>query len=175
MRLRAIEPQDASVFFVWNLDSERARLLDFVWPPQSHASVEAWAAQQALKKFEGGDYHWLVENLEGLPVGSISTHNCDRRCGTFAYGVDIAEEHRRKGYAGAAIRLVLRYYFEEMRYQKVTVTIYAGNLASIALHEGLGFQCEGRLRRMALSEGRFIDVLYYGLTAEEFKQRLSQK
>jgi hypothetical protein len=40
VRLRAIEPTDAEFFIRWNLDSERARHLDFVWPPVSESIGE---------------------------------------------------------------------------------------------------------------------------------------
>lgn len=166
--LRAIEPGDAEVIYQWNLDSERGRLLDFLWPPQSMAAARNWTSQQSLRKLENGEFHWLIENAKGEPVGSISTHQCNPGAGTFSYGIDIAEAQRGNGYAQAAIRLVLKYYFLELRYQKVTVCIHADNPASIALHEKLGFQLEGRLRRMVYSGGKYLDHLYYGLTSEEF-------
>ncbi len=87
--------------------------------------------------------------------GTINTHSCDPRHGTFGYGLAIAREHWRKGYASEAICLVLAYYFRELRYQKVTAHVYAFNEASIRLHEKLGFQLEGRLRRMIFT-GRHV-------------------
>ncbi len=172
IRLRAIEPSDAEHFIRWNQNSERARWLDFLWPPTSAASVRAWAEEQSRRKLENDSFHWIIENAAGEPVGSISTHDCDPRSGTFSYGIDIAPEHQRKGCASAAIRLVLRYYFEELRYQKVTVPVHSDNPASIHLHEHLGFQLEGRHRRMIFTGGEYIDLLWFGLTAEEFHTQI---
>ena len=168
VRLRGIEPSDAEHFIRWNLDSERARHLDFVWPPTSNASVQAWVEAQSRQKLEHDSFHWVIENHDGDPVGSISTHNCTPRYGTFSYGIDVAPEHQRQGYAREAIRLVLRYYFEELRYQKVTVPVHSDNEASIRLHEGLGFQREGTHRRMFYTQGHFVDVIWFGMTIEEF-------
>ena len=168
VRLRGIEPSDAEHFIRWNLDSERARHLDFVWPPTSNASVQAWVEAQSRQKLEHDSFHWVIENHDGDPVGSISTHDCTPRYGTFSYGIDVAPEHQRQGYAREAIRLVLRYYFEELRYQKVTVPVHSDNEASIRLHEGLGFQREGTHRRMFYTQGHFVDVIWFGMTAEEF-------
>ncbi len=173
IRLRGIEPSDAEHFIRWNLDSERARNLDFVWPPQSTAAIQAWTEEQSRRKLENDSFHWVIENNTDVPVGSISTHDCDPRSGTFSYGIDIASEHQRKGYAREAIHLVLRYYFEELRYQKVTVPVHSDNEASIRLHEAMGFQCEGTQRRMLYTQGRFVDVLWFGLTIEEFHDQLS--
>ena len=171
IRLRAIEADDAQTFYDWNLDSERARLLDFVWPPSSLAGVQAWVEAQSKKnQLEEDRFFWVIEDLSSKPVGTISTHNCNARSGTFSYGIDIAAEYRRKGYAREAILHILKYYFEELRYQKVTVNVHSENLASIRLHEGLGFQLEGKLRRMAFTRGQYQDVLWYGLTTDEYAQ-----
>jgi len=168
IRLRAIEPSDADLFFNWNLDSDRARHLDFVWPPRSLAAVRAWCDEQSKKQLENDAYAWVIVNLQGEPLGTIATHHCDRRVGVFSYGVDIAEEHRRKGYAAEAIRLVLRYYFEELRYQKCSVTAHSDNEASLQLHDALGFQREGVIRRVVYSGGQYFDSVWFGITAEEF-------
>ena len=101
-------------------------------------------------------------------VGDISTNHCDPRVGHLHYGVNIGRGHRRKGYASEAILLVLRYYFEELRYQKVTTTLYSFNDATIALHERLGFQQEGRIRRSIFTRGAYYDELLVGMTVEEF-------
>lgn len=168
IRLRAIEPGDAETFYRWNLESERGRMLDFLWPPTSLALQQEFCDQETKKRLENGAYHWMIETSAGIPVGTIDTHDCDQTNGTFSYGIDIAPAERGKGYAGEAILLVVRYYFDQLRYQKVTVPVHADNPASIRLHEKLGFQREGTLRRMAFQNGHYIDVHYYGLTVEEF-------
>ncbi|MBC7527660.1 MAG: GNAT family N-acetyltransferase [Chthonomonadaceae bacterium] len=171
IRLRGVEGEDAATFHRWNLDSERGRWLDFIWPPVSLAHVEEWLKKTTLQALEEDSFHWLIENQEGIPVGSINTHHCNRRAGTFFYGIDIEEAHRRNGYAREAIEMVLRYYFGELRYQKANVHINAENLASIALHERVGFTLEGTLRSMSFSDNRFSDLLWFGMTLEEWKQK----
>ena len=168
IRLRAIEPGDAETFYQWNQDSQRNANLDFIWPPTSLASVQAWAASEAQRKFENDAFRWVIEDLHGTPVGSIDTHHVSPHDGVFSYGVDVAAAYRRQGYAREAIWMVLRYYFEELRYQKVNVVVHSDNPDSIQLHEALGFQLEGRLRRSWYHGGHYVDALWYGLTYEEF-------
>jgi RimJ/RimL family protein N-acetyltransferase len=57
---------------------------------------------------------------------------------------------------------------QELRYQKVTVHIYSFAEPSVKLHESLGFQLEGRIRRAVFTNGQYFDELIYGLTKEEF-------
>ena len=169
IRLRAVEPADSETFYRWNQDSERARNLDFVWPPQSQANAEAWTQAESLKRMPNDRVRCVIETLQRIPVGAIDTHSCNSHSGTFSYGIDIVPEHQRKGYASEAIRLVLRYYLEELRYQKVTVSIHGYNTGSIHLHEKLGFRHEGTHRRMGFTRGCFFDVLWYGMTVDEFQ------
>lgn len=168
VRLRAIEPADWETYFAWNWDDEQSRNLDAVHVPPSREAMKRWAEQEAARKPDGDNVRFVVENGEAEAVGNITTHDCAPRSGTFSYGINTRKEHRGKGYAAEAIALVLRYYFRELRYQKVTVGVFEFNAASIRLHEKLGFQREGRLRRMTHTDGRFFDQLIFGLTAEEF-------
>jgi RimJ/RimL family protein N-acetyltransferase len=169
IKLRSIEPSDATFFIESNLNSERGRNLDFVWPPVSQASVLNMTEEAAKRTMENDTFHWIIEDTAGAPVGSIDTHHCNPRTGTFSYGIDIIPGHQRRGYAREAILIVLKYYFEELRYQKVTVPVHGDNEASIRLHEKIGFQKEGALRRMIFTHGQYFDELWYGLTAEEFQ------
>ena len=174
VRLRAVEPSDAEAHFVWNQDAGMMRSLDYIWFPQSRAAAGRWAENVSLDSPPIGDaFHFVIETLAGELAGTLATHQCDRRVGPFAYGVAIREAHQRQGYASDAIVLVLRHFFEELRYQKATVSVYSFNEPSIRLHERLGFQREGQLRRMVYTQGQHFDLLYYGITREEFAARHS--
>ena len=52
------------------------------------------------------------------------------------------------------------------------MNIYAFNERSIKLHESLGFQREGRLRRMIYTGGEFHDEIYMGMAREEFAESI---
>ena len=171
VKLRAIEPSDWEHHFVWDQDSEIQRMIDRLYAPRSQEAMKQWAEKMALRDVKGDTYFLAIENLAGEHVGSISTQQCNPRDGTFQYGVAIRREHWRKGYASEAITIVLRYFFEELRYQKVTTPVYSFNDASIRMHEHLGFQLEGRLRRMIYTQGQFFDELFYGMTKEEFLEK----
>lgn len=170
IRLRAVEPADWETHFLWDQDSETARSLDVVHFPHSQEAVKRWAERASLQEGKTtDDFDFEIETNAGEQVGAIGTHHCERRAGTFSYGVAIRAEHMRKGYASEAILLVLRYFFHELAYQKVTAHVYSFNAPSIALHEHLGFQLEGRLRRMIFTHGQRFDELLYGMTREEFE------
>jgi len=168
IRLRAVEPEDWTAFVAWNAEEDTERSLDFLRFPQSHDAVRRWVAELAARRPTTDEYTLLIETAEGVVAGGIATHHCDRRVGSWSYGVNVLAAHRGRGYATEAVRLLARYMFGELRYQKLTVGVYDFNTPSIRLHERLGFQPEGRLRRFGFSGGHFHDLLIFGLTAEEF-------
>jgi RimJ/RimL family protein N-acetyltransferase len=173
VRLRGIEPEDWEPFHVFNSDSEASRALYWIAFPGSKERQRQWAAKLALQEGVDDTFFFVIETLAGDLVGSIGTHECDRRNGTFTYGIAVLGEHRRHGYASEAIRLLLGYYFGELRYQKVTARVYSFNEASLALHERLGLVREGYLRRMRYTDGRYFDEVIFGMTAEEFAASVS--
>ncbi len=170
IRLRAVEPSDAEIFQQWSADDEVARLCYEIPFPRSMARTKKHVEALTQAEPEHDSYRWIIENHEGAAVGNINTHDCARRHGTFSFGLAIEREHWRHGYASDAIRLVLRYFFRELGYQKVNSGVYEFNEASIRLHERLGFQHEGRIRRMIYTNGRYWDHILFGLTREEFEQ-----
>lgn len=170
IRLRSIESKDAGTFFKWSsdYDNESDRFCDEIHFPRSYDSMMARVEYMCKREPSNDEFMWIIENQEGVAVGCINTFDCNKRVGIFKYGVGIVREHWGKGYAKDAIRIVLKYYFRELRYQKVNVYIYSFNERSIKLHESLGFQYEGTIRRAVFTNGNYYDEIVYGMTCEEF-------
>lgn len=166
--LRPVEPDDWAIFDAWNDDDFSARHSSEIGFPESKAAVRQWVTTVATTPPDNDQARWIIETRDGEAAGTIVTHGCDRRVGTFRYGLVIAAAHHRRGYAREAVHLVLRYFFQERNYQKVTVEVYDFNLPSQRFHEHLGFTLEGRLRRTVYTGGQHHDTLVYGLLREEF-------
>jgi len=110
----------------------------------------------------------VMETKEGERAGFVITFDCDRRMGTFKYGLFLLDRFKGMGYGTEAVKIMLNYYFNELRYNKVNVYIYDYNEPSIQFHEKLGFIKEGRLRQMAYSNGKYHDIIFYGMLKDEF-------
>jgi RimJ/RimL family protein N-acetyltransferase len=111
---------------------------------------------------------FAIENLDKEFAGWVNIWQRDPRSGTFTFGVSIFREYRQRGYASDAIKIILRYGFYELRMQKCNSGCRSDNLASIKLHQSLGFKEEGRIRRNIFTNNQFYDLLYFGLLKEEF-------
>ncbi len=167
VRLRAIEQRD--------LDDPPEEPDSWIERANSEIGFPVWREREqtdfaALREQKDGAFFWQIDNLEGVNVGCIGTFECDARVGAFKYFIIIKRPFWRRGYGSDAIKIVLRYYFRELRYQKVTSNIHAFNEPSLRLHEKLGFVHEGRVRRVVYTNGQHYDLLLLGMTCEEFDQ-----
>ncbi len=170
VRLRPVAPGDAAAHHDFN-SSMDYDLVDMRYPPGSLSQVEEWAERKGREGFDDQNFSFQMEDLvTGELVGGIATHHCDQRTGVLSYGLHVFEQHRGKGYAQEAVCLVMRFYFQELRYQKANIGVYDHNEASKALHRKLGFIEEGRLRRTVFTRGEWWDLLWYGMTVEEFRE-----
>ncbi len=172
LTLRRVQPDDAEFFWSLNQDTEADGFLSHIQLPDTVANVRQWLEKTATEKFTDDRYFFVMvarDLPDAVRVGSIDTHTLYRRAGTFKYGLVVHQDYRRRGYASDAIRLVMRYYFDELGYQKCNVDVHENNPSSAALHERLGFTLEGRIRRSVFTGGKYLDEFAYGITAEEFR------
>jgi RimJ/RimL family protein N-acetyltransferase len=173
VRLRGVEPNDSETVFQWGLDSDAFKRVDVVSLPRSYENFKKELEESSKKGPDGDSFSFAIENEDGELVGEIRTFACNSRFGTFKYGMFIARNYWGKGYGTEVVRLLLKYYFKELGYQKVTVHVYSFNDRSIKFHEKLGFQKEGQLRRMYYTDGQYYDDIYFGMTREEFEEKLN--
>lgn len=173
IRLRPIKVDDAEQAFIDNLDSPSRQVLQLgVELPISIESLKETLEKYSDCKDVNGIIIFIIETHDGTNVGGISLHTRNRKNGTFSMGLIISRPHRNKGYAAEAARILMKYCFHERRYQKCNSACIADNEASVALHKSLGFVEEGRRRRQFFMNGRYYDDILFGLTREEFDNKL---
>ena len=172
VQLRAREPRDAEVIPLYEHSADE-RSGWMIMPPRSRMATRK-AIEESAEKRPGPQALELdlaiARREDDLMVGGINVNEVDQTNGTFAYGVGIGREHKGNGYAAEAVLLVLRFMFDERRFQKCEARVYDYNSASVSLHRKLGFVEEGRLRRHLFLAGEYHDELMFGMTAEEFRQ-----
>ena len=170
IRLRALAKADTAHWLTFDDDSEAIRTLNLgISLPRSPSQAEEWAERFADFKNADEAMIFTIETLAGEYVGSINLGGVDRRNGTFGTGTRLSAEHRGKGYALEAKRIILRYAFHEMRLQKYNIRCLETNTAVIRHATLLRCREEGRIRRNVFTDGRFYDELLFGLTREEWE------
>ncbi len=173
IRLRPLGTEDAERSFIGTLDSPGRQLLALgIELPTSVELQRSFLEKHAGCKDAGGEIIFAIETLKGVNVGGIALHSRDDKHGTFGFAIEVGRDHRRKGYAQEAVRILLKYGFWERRYQKCHSSCADVNDASIALHRSLGFVEEGRRRRQIFFNGQYHDQVLFGMTREEFDKSM---
>jgi RimJ/RimL family protein N-acetyltransferase len=91
----------------------------------------------------------------------------NNRTGMLAMGI-VDRASRRKGYGADALRLLLRYAFEEVNLDRVGLDVISYNDDAIRLYQRAGFVQEGLVRRCVLRGGKHHDRVLMGMLREEW-------
>jgi RimJ/RimL family protein N-acetyltransferase len=106
---------------------------------------------------------------EGKVSGLVNLESVDWTNRSAETGIAILPgEHRGKGVASSAMRLLLRFIFREMGLHRLQARIQDGNDASHHLFESLGFHREGTMREAVLRSGIRKDLHLYSILSTEF-------
>lgn len=138
------------------------------WEP--HASPEV--TTQILQKFIEQDDTWAIELQEsGKVIGSIGLHEDRRREGIHArmLGYVLSQDYWGRGLMTEAAGAAIRYAFEELGVDILSVIHYTFNDRSRRVIEKCGFQYEGTIRMAGkLFNGTIVDDRCYSILREEY-------
>jgi ribosomal-protein-alanine N-acetyltransferase len=124
-----------------------------------------------LRKFPS--YRWFVSWEDEL-IGTLSLKNISHSMGYGEIGYAIAESHRGKGMATAAVGLLIAKIFRETPLRKLIAFVHAENHASCLVLKKLGFQQEGLLREHYVIQNRPADEVLFGLLQHEWNASVAR-
>lgn len=163
--LRALEREDLPRCHRWFNDEEVTKYL-LRNDPLSMVEEEGWFEEMVADKSR---LVLAIEDEKGNHIGNIGLREIDFRNGKATIGITIGEKDCwGKGYGPEAVRLLLKYVFEELRLYRVESAAFAENQRSIRLHEKCGFVREGVRRGVYFRNGRHSDLVLFGILADEF-------
>ena len=168
--LRDLVADDSERLFAWRQQAEVNRWMSDQPPQAREAHQEAFEAFLADPDRRG----WII-NRNSQAVGFLSLTgltNCNRRA---EWGWYIADaDARGRGVGRAAEALGLDKAFDELGLEKISAEVFADNEAALKAQAAAGFRREGYLRKHALKDGQFRDVVLLAILAEEWAERRDQ-
>ena len=107
------------------------------------------------------------------PVGRIYISNINPHYDSLDITrIYIAEPAMRgKGLGEQALRWTLKWAFEEMDCQRVTLDHFIDNMAAASLYEKVGFVEEGVMRCAGKKNGKYVDLRLMSMLKEEYYRR----
>ena len=170
-RLMAIDAETATESFArWTADAEYMRHLD----SGPYQLYRAKKVREAIEKQQAEDPHTIEFSVRTLAddnlIGFVAFDGIDWRNGDTYIAIGIGEPaYRGKGYGTDALRVMLRYGFNELNLWRVQLNVFSYNERAINTYLKTGFVVEGRQRGMMLREGRRWDFVYMSVLRDEWK------
>ncbi len=169
VRLAVIDiEKDTELMAHWNQNSEYQQLLD--WGPSnlfSPKQIKEW-----MEKNYSNLYYFSIRTLdEDQVVGMVDLSGINWTAGDVWLGIGIGESaYWGKGYGTEAARLVLRFAFEELNMQRVSLNVFEYNERAIRSYQKIGFKEEGRMRQVLNRFDRRWDMIYMGILRSEWEE-----
>lgn len=168
--LREFRQEDISGVRCWVTDAETTRCLGGTYmKPQTWEQSERYLS--ALLEGDAGGVNFAIADKGNLKyLGQCSLLMVDHIARHAELAIVLCPDCQGQGLGEEAIRLLLRYAFDQMNLQRVYLKVRADNPAAVRCYEKCGFQLEGTLRSHAYAEGEYHDVLLMGILRAEFSR-----
>ncbi len=161
--LRPIGAGDMEHLRRWNNDPEINRLARYN-PELVFDDSALMALYLALPSQNPSLGAFMIEDLDGAPVGVVDYRELNVRHGHCTVGIYIGEKDRwGEGLGSDALRTLVRWLFSEWDVHHIQARSASYNERAHRCFERTGFKLEGRLREDLLVDGERWDRLIFGV------------
>lgn len=163
VRLRSYKREDIQTVTRYINDEEVKRNLSPGIPfPYTIEDEERWyESNTALKD----TYNFAIETLkDSVYLGGCGINEIDWKNSKVVVGIFIGnKEYWNKGYGTDAMKVLIKFIFEQMNINKIKLNVYSFNERAIRCYEKCGFIREGVLRQEIYRDGKYYDEIVMGL------------
>jgi RimJ/RimL family protein N-acetyltransferase len=111
----------------------------------------------------------LVTTLDGLPIGLVSLWDRSVPHDAAELSIGLGAQYRDRGLGTEALRLALRYAFDDLELHKVYLRVLEYNHRARRAYQKCGFVVEGFLREEMQVSGAWHTLLYMGILRPDFE------
>jgi len=163
--LSPISMDDINIFMSWVNDPEIAHTTSF------YTSVISLIQEKEMieELAKNGNTFSIVTNENDKLIGNCGFHRTNEINRTAEVGIVIGEkDHLGKGYGTDALRLLLKFGFENRNYNNISLHVYSFNERAIASYEKVGLKKQGIYREALIRGNNKYDILYMDILASEY-------
>lgn len=141
----------------WINDKSVTRFLAGPYP-KTYAGELKWLKK--MKKGKSDKVFAILDKKNGKYLGNIGVHDISRHYKKANVGIVIGvKSYWSKGYGTDAMKIFLKYCFEKLGLNKISLTVLPDNPRAIKSYKKCGFIKEGYLRDDICVDGRFKDAI----------------
>lgn len=168
VKLTAINEKDMEIIARWYSDIDFLRFFDTAPAlPKTELQLYEW-----IKSIQdsSSSVAFAIRPIEDDEIaGYIELDKISWVHGVATVGIGIgAAEHRGKGYAKEALKLLMELAFNELNLHRLQLNVFNYNERAIMIYESLGFKREGVYREYIHRDGRRWDMYLYGILRNEW-------
>lgn len=167
--LRGFEEKDIKKLVQWRNDPDINRHF-FEYEPSTIEKQRRWLDAVSSRHDEK---FFVISDRQGEAIGTVGLTRIDWRSRNAEWGRFVIgdKKHLGKGYGLEAMYLSSEYAFSHLNLHRLYLKVFAWNKKARAMYEGFGFREEGTLREHVFRNGKYHDVVIYGMLAHEFRKR----
>jgi len=141
--LRALEPDDIELLYRWENDEEIWTVSHTIVPFSRH-TLALYIQNSYQDIYESKQLRMMIDTPLGKTAGAIDLFDFDPFHGRAGLGILVHHpDDRSKGYATAALNLMIRYCFEKLKLHQLYANILTDNAESLKLFLKAGFVLSG--------------------------------
>jgi RimJ/RimL family protein N-acetyltransferase len=167
--------KDPEIEARWTQDSDFMRLME-VTPARPLSAAMVKKQYEKLEKQMEEDknfYYFTIRSRDDdylIGRAAIQWIEWSNAGGFVRIGIGAAED-RGKGYGTQAMRMLLRFGFDELNLFRLSAIVPEYNTAAIRLLKKIGFVEEVRRRQAVERDARRWDLLIFGLLGDEWREQ----
>lgn len=123
------------------------------------------------EQYEKEVYFWAIHLKEtDKHIGNIKIDPINTVNGSGEYGILMGDkENWGKGYAKEASLRIIRYCFEELKLNQITLGVINNNISAVKLYEKMGFIVYEEKKDVGVYNNKLCNSLRMSLNVENFK------
>ncbi len=102
-------------------------------------------------------------------IGIVTIAKIDRHSKSAEIGFWIGKKHWERGLATEAVRLALKFAFNELKLHRIYAITFEKHIGARKVMEKCGFKLEGVMREAALKDNERHNILNYGILISEYE------
>lgn len=162
--LRKITEKDLPTIRIWRNSPEIRSKMYTRHEITETEHLEWWKSLDDKKKMP------LLYEAEGIPLGFLSINFINKE-NTVASWAFYAAPEAPNGTGAKMEYRALDFAFFELKLHRLECEVLASNITVLSLHQKFGFQKEGTARERYFDGNSYIDVMTFGILAEEWKAK----
>lgn len=168
--LRPIDEDDLALLHKWENDSELTYFLNA--DRFRTMSLEDIHRRYRQIRMDPTMELFIIETLRGDRIGMLGYDNLSAERRSFRVYIGIGEkEYWSQGYGSDAMRTLLRHGFDDLRVDRIYLSVYDYNDRAMASYRKCGYRVDGVRRNVALVDGQWCDSIEMSVTAADFARQ----